>query len=151
MITIAQIKAFANRCIDNVDKLVYYEWVTTESGLSKKVANLKANQFPLLVVVTPSYDSDVVDRDSYWDVAQMLVFVLMRDKFQGANETNQADDMDTTLEIIGDIKYYLMAGFPDADQECVFHNGIVPSSFHIDPEYNYLGCNGWSMSFQIRS
>ena len=149
MINITQLKQLAQRIIDNTDA-VHYEWITTESELSKKMHKLSASQFPLLVVVTPSYDAKATDEDNAWDINHLLFFVLKRDQFQGANETNNAADMDQTLAIIKDIKNHLKNGFPDF-QDCTLMNGIDPGSFHVDPEYNFLGCNGWSISFQIKT
>jgi len=149
MINITQLKQLAAQCVTDTD-LEHAEWVTTESELSRKVPNLKTSHFPLLVYVTPSFDPDGMDADNFKDVATMLFFVLKNGRFQSEKESNQVTDMDETLAITDQIKTYLLNGFP-SNPDCALVNGIIPHSFHIDPEYNYLGCNGWSMSFQIKS
>lgn len=146
---ITELKALAQQCVDSIAELNGYEWVTTESELSRKVPNKKVNDFPLLVVVTPSFDVEGQDADSVRDVAQLLFFVLKRNRGQGEKETTQVTDMDETLAIVQQIKGYLLGGFPGVE-DCAMPNDIVPHSFHIDPEFNYLGCDGWSMSFQIK-
>jgi len=147
MINITQLRALAQQCIHHTD-LTHYIWVTTESELSRKMPNLKVSEFPMLIVVTPSFDVNAKDTDNVRDIATLLFFVLKYGRFQSENEGNQISDMDQTLNITSVIKNYLINGFPD-NPDCELINGIIPHSFHIDPEFNYLGCNGWSMSFQI--
>lgn len=129
--------------------IAHYEWVTTESQLSKKLGDLKATQFPLLVVVTPSYGTDARDHDNVRDIPQMLFFVLKRNKFQSATAATEIADADETLEISRQLKSYLINGFP-GQHDCVIPAAIEPNSFNIDPEWNYLGCDGWSISFQMK-
>jgi len=149
MINISQLLTLAQR-IQDTTGVAHHIWVTTESELSKHINGIRGDQFPLLVVVTPSYDADAINADNVMDVNQMIFFVLKRDKFQSANQANNIADMDATLEIVTAIKNFLLNGFPDF-QDCTLVNGVAPDSFHIDPEFNYLGCNGWSMSFQIKT
>lgn len=149
MINITQLKALAEQCVVHT-ALNHAIWVTTEAELSRKVPNLKASQFPLLVFVTPSFEQDAPDSDNAKDVATLLFFVLINGRFQAETEITQQNDMNNTLEIIGKIKQYLLNGFPDS-VPCSIVDGVIPYTFHIDPEFNYLGCNGWSMSFQIKT
>lgn len=148
MITIAQLISIAEQ-VKTHTGITHHEWVTTESQLSKKLPDLKSDQFPLLVTVTPSYTADAPDNDNLKNISQMLFFVLVRDRFQSAKGATEIADMDNTLAIAAAIQDYLINGFPGADQ-CWLTNSIQPQSFNIDPEYNYLGCNGWSISFQIK-
>jgi len=107
MINISQLLSLAQRIEDSTD-VAHHIWVTTESGLSTHMNGLKGDQFPLLVVVTPSYDGDAADADNARDVNQMLFFVLKRDLFQGKKESNEVSDMDATLAIVNDIKNYML-------------------------------------------
>jgi hypothetical protein len=129
--------------------IAHYEWVTTDTQLSKKIGDLKSAQFPLLVVVTPSYGTDAPDNDNVRDISQMLFFVLKRNKFQSATGATEIADTDETLAIARQIKSYLINGFPGAN-DCIIPAAIEPASFNIDPEWNYLGCDGWSISFQMK-
>lgn len=148
MITITQLAGFANRLKENTD-LNHVILVTTESELTKKMQSVKSEQFPVLVVVIPSYDA-AGGRDNIGMMAQMIMFVLKKDRAQGATETNQMADMEETLAITNAITGYLLNGFADYE-DCIFYQGIQPASIHIDPEYNYLGCNGWSLGFIIKN
>jgi hypothetical protein len=149
MISITQLTAFANRLKDNTD-LNHVILVTTESELTKKLQSVMIEQFPVMVIVIPSYDATGGGRDDFRLTANMIIFVLKRDRFQGANETNSMADMEETLAITQKIIEYLINGFNESN-DCVFSHGIIPASFHIDPEFNYLGCNGWSLGFQIKN
>lgn len=129
--------------------ITHFEWVTTESQLSKKMGDLKATHFPLLVVVTPSYGTDARDHDNVRDIPQMLFFVLKRNMLQSATGASEIADADETLAITRQIKNYLISGFP-GQFDCIIPAAIEPNSFNIEPEWNYLGCDGWSISFQMK-
>ena len=149
MITITQLLTTAERIKADTD-INEYVWVSDEGDLAKKLKNIKSSQFPLLVVVTPSYDSEAADSDNVSDINHILFFILKRGSFQSAKESSDIQDMDDLLELTTRIRGFLLNGFPDY-QDCTFLNGIMPASFHIDPEVNYLGCKGYSMSFNIKT
>lgn len=148
MITISQLTEFGGRLKENTD-LNGVILVTTESELTKKMQSIKMEQFPLLVIVIPSFDA-TGGRESLSMMAQLIMFVLKKDRAQGATEANQMADMEETQAITSAITEILLNGFEDLPQG-PFYEGIQPSSIHIDPEYNYLGCNGWSLGFQIKN
>lgn len=148
MINITTLKQFATRLVAETE-LTKYILVTNEGQLSKRVQDLKQTDFPLLVVVIPSYDAAAIDRDNFKLLTQMLMFVLKRDRFQGQKPELLEEDMEETLSITETIIQTFMAGFDVAD--CTIPEMIVPGSYHIDPEVNFLGCNGWSISFQLKN
>lgn len=149
MINISQLLTLAQRIKDSTD-ISHYMWVSTESHLSKKIAECKASQFPLLVVVTPSYNVEAENNENVKDISQMLFFVLKRSQYQGATPASEAADADHTLAIVQQIKTYLLNGFPGVT-DCIFPSAMEPNSISIDPEWNYLGCDGWSMSFLMKN
>jgi len=148
MININELITLAQRIKEHTE-IAHYEWVTTESHLSKKIQALKVSQFPLLVVVTPSYSVEALDNDCAQDINQMLFFVLKRNLAQVATPESEVADADETLAIVNKIKKYLLNGFPGVE-DCIFPACVEPNSLNIDPEWNYLGCDGWSISFQIK-
>lgn len=148
MIHITALKQFATQLVADTE-LSKYILVTNEGQLSKHLQDLKQSDFPLLVVVIPSYDAAAMDRDNFKLLTQMLMFVLKRDRFQGQKPELLEEDMEETLAITESIMLTFMAGFDVAD--CIIPDMIVPNSYHIDPEVNFLGCNGWSISFQLKN
>lgn len=148
MINIAALNQFATRLIADTE-LSKYILVTNEGQLAKRMQDLKQSDFPLLVVVIPSYDAAAIDRDNFKLLSQMLMFVLKQDRFQGQKQELLEEDMEETLAITQSIMLTFMAGFDATD--CIIPDWIVTNSFHIDPEINFLGCNGWSISFQLKN
>lgn len=147
MIKITQLLQYASLIETNTD-IAKYILVTNESQMAKKMQDLKTTDFPLLVVVIPSYDASAVDRDSFTMTSQMLMFVLKRDQFQGQKAQTYEDDMEETLALVEQIMYYFINGFTT---DCFTPDWIIPNSFHVDPELNFLGCYGWSISFQMKN
>ncbi len=53
----------------------------------------------------------------------------------------------TAREIIGQ----MIADRFDANGRCQLMSRLDLNRMHIDPEYNYYGCNGWSLSFNLQT
>jgi len=149
MINLTQLNTLGQRLKDHT-ALNDFVWCTTESDLSKKLHKKIQSDFPLLVMITPSFDSKGSSLDSIRDVASMIFFVLHNPNSTNLTDVMLIDRMDLCLAITEEIQDVLCNGFPD-EQGCFVSNGIDPSSFHIDPETNFLGCHGWSMSFEFKS
>lgn len=65
---------------------------------------------------------------------------------------NYNDDMDLMQGIMKDIKDFMLND--KVSCESAYHelmSRLNEKSFHQDPEYNYLGCDGWSLSFKFGS
>lgn len=59
-----------------------------------------------------------------------------------------------TQQIITDVKKEILRLTSDYAVENNYTrllHGLVPGRMHTDPEYNFLGCNGWSLSFAIKT
>jgi len=147
MVNISSLLSLAENLKNNTE-LNHVIWVTTESELSKKLPKASLTSFPALVVVTPSYDSKGSDRESIRDITSLIFFILSKQSHQNIKEEELVMDMDKTLSICKQIETILISGFPNQDT-CYISNHVDPESFHIDPEFNYLGCNGWSMTFEL--
>jgi len=146
--TITLLLNLAGLCCQHTP-LANFSWVTTEGELSRKIGQLAASDFPLLVVVTPSFSTLAPDADNVQHIAAQLFFILANGRFQNETQASLQADMDLTLSIAMAIKSFLINGFPN-QPHCPFQGTVFPDSFNLDPEYNFLGCNGWSMSFQSK-
>lgn len=106
--------------------------------------------YPLLVATIPSGDPDSRDADSLGEKNSCLIFVLSKIAASDRSGTIDIALMDTLQIAIEQVKLMLIADFTD----CSLPGHSVMQrldlqSMHMDPEYNYLGHDGWSLSFKF--
>ena len=124
--------------------------VATEHHLSKSIKDI--SEFPLLVAVIPSADPVSRDIDNVKEMNTALIFVLTKLAESDTTDETYTAAMQQTQEAMKLVKNTIAADFADCDS--AYHNvmeRLDVNSFHQDPEYNYLGCNGWSLSFKFKS
>ncbi len=90
-----------------------------------------------------------MDNESLVDVSNQIFFILDKSPKQNIVEDELIDSLDILLNIIQEIISLLANGFP-GQEYCIISDAVVPDSFHIDPKINYLGCHGWSFTFEIK-
>ena len=121
--------------------------VATEPQLANHIREMAAGDFPALIALVPSADSIAQNSDTILEANQCLIYVLI--KIDSTLETRDSfiDKMEESQNILASIKNIMLA---DRAQHEVFNHlleRIDLNRMHTDPEYNYLGCNGWSLSF----
>lgn len=126
--------------------------VSNESQLADKIKNVKASDI-ILVVIVPSADVNAMNVDDLFTMNTCLLYVL---KFY-TNRDKVDSDFENALEETQDIAAAIAQKMIDdvntsehGDCPHIMHY-FEPNGMHIDPEYNYLGCNGWSLSFNLKT
>lgn len=91
-----------------------------------------------------------MDSDSVLESNQCLVFILGKRPVSDKTDDTLISDMSITQSAMQQLKNLMLADRNDCDAE--FHDvmkRLNVMSLHQDPEYNYLGCDGWSLSFEF--
>lgn len=150
MISIKKYKQYWEHILTEVPDLKAMALVATEEGLGKKIKDQK--DFPLLVVIIPSSDPRSPDPDNIRELNQGIIFILYHRAASDQTDDNYVEDMDNTQLIMKAVKEAMHTDMAECELE--FHpemKELDTNSFHMDPEYNFLGCHGWSLSFQFLS
>lgn len=150
MISITRFKEYWAHCANDLKAINSYHVVPTEEALGKKINNLKKTDFPVLVAVIPSSNPKSMDSDSVLESNQCLVFILGKRPVSDKTDDTLISDMSITQSAMQQLKNLMLADRNDCDAE--FHDvmkRLNVMSLHQDPEYNYLGCDGWSLSFEF--
>jgi len=124
--------------------------VATEHQLGEKITNI--SEYPLLVAVIPSADPNSRDVDNVKEVNTGFIFVLKKLAESDKTDDSYLEVMNETQLAMQEVKNLVAADFSDCDapgHEVMKRLDV--SSFHQDPEYNYLGHDGWSLSFKFTS
>lgn len=152
MIKISDYKSYWEHVLDELtaDGLKYVALVATEEGLGKKIKDIK--EFPALISIIPSSDPVSPNTDTIGEMNSGMIFVLMKRPQSDQSDSVFLSDMDTTQELMKKVKELMTEDKTNCDAEFhLFMKRLDVQSMHQDPEYNYLGCNGWSLSFQFET
>lgn len=146
------IKAYKNYWLSIQTRLPLIKhvlFVYHEEDLSIKIRDIKANEI-ILVVLIPSSDAIQVDLDNLTDATTGLIYTVEKiDNRKGVSIVEE-DVMERTQNMLKAVKYLMHLDATTCGN--YMHEYLKGTNFnklHIDPEDNYLGSYGWSMSFYI--
>lgn len=149
MILITTLQTYANafKTILNFDTVLL---VAREEQLQKYIKDIEQGK-PFGVMVIPASMGNGQNEDNYTELSTLLFYFL--EKVDDKNNTPQEYlDILSALQIkIENLRDTLIESIDDCSHTLyALGNNLDLKSFHIDPEYNYLGCHGWSISYKVR-
>lgn len=150
MVDIRTYKEYWANMVTRIPELKGSFLVAIETQLQKKISDVA--EFPILVATVPSADPDSKDEDNTGETNSCLIFVLKAVAENDRDDANYVDDMELMQGIMKAIKDFMLDDKVNCD--ATYHelmSNLNEKSFHQDPEYNYLGCDGWSLSFKVGS
>ena len=151
MLLISKYKAYFETLKTRMTDIKSFVLVSEFEELEDYIKNLKKSDFPILVVREPSGDSMGNEDNQRWKWP-CLLYVL--EKFDHTSETYMGrwTAKANLLRIIGLVNDKMLEDMhnhtPDGDKLHLMHN-LQPDGMHIDPENNFLGCLGYSLSFNL--
>ena len=125
--------------------------VRSEPELAQKIKNITAGEL-FLVVVIPSSDTTARNHDNILEKETVILYALKKVARRNQDDADVISDMIQTQECITAVKDALLDDAGDCD--ALMHEYISRldfNSMHTDPEYNYLECDGYSLSFVLTS
>jgi hypothetical protein len=152
MIRVKTYKHFFEHMAEAVQGISKVYTVADEQELEKFLRDLEDKEV-VLVAVIPSSDTIFSDLDNKQEQDNAVVYILKKTSDSDMTEDDLLDLRDDTQIQITELKEQLhrMAMDTDSlDPHIEMARRLVPV-FHTDPEYNYLGCNGWSISFKWKT
>lgn len=148
MVGIKKYKEYWKDIVSRIEGLKSAHLVANEAQLKNKVANIA--EYPILVATVPSSGSSSKDEDNTSDSNLGLIFILKKVADSDRTEGSYEDDMQLMQDVMQEVRDLMEAD--KVDCEATYHELIERldvSSFNQDPEYNYLGHDGWSLSFKF--
>ena len=125
--------------------------VRTEGELAQKIKSIKAGDL-FLVAVFPSADSSARNFDNILETELIIVYALKKVSRRDQKDEDIIADMLETQLCITAVKNCMLADATNCD--AYMHEYLSRVDFnkiHTDPEYRYLECDGYSISFPISS
>ena len=148
MIKIGTFKTYLQNIETRIDAITKVILVSTENQLVKHIDDFEETDIVLIGII-PSADSKGKDVDNIVEMETVLLFIL--GKTSSSTEDDEFNKMEAFQNVITALKTLLIEDKQDTQNECNLMKGLDLNSLHTDPEYNYLGCNGYSLAFNIIS
>jgi hypothetical protein len=125
--------------------------VDDETHLQAKIAKIN-NKEIFLVVVSPSSDYQGTDEDNYGEMDNCILYVLQKVDLRNLDDEAQMTEREITQALMTRVKNVMKDMADDTDHEndhIRILRRLYKGKEHTDRERNYLGCNGYSLSFGL--
>jgi len=135
--------------ITAIDKAVM---VDDEPELAIRIKEVEDRKI-FLVAVTPSSDLTAFNEDNYGDVDTCVIYVLMKVDPRDETPGDIMDEREKTQNAMNEVRRLML----DLEERCddsyaaELMKQVIRGKQHIDRERNYLGCNGYSLSFSVKT
>ena len=150
MIKIRDLKNYIESCNSRIDSITKALMVSTENQLVKRIDDFEETDI-VLVAIVPSADSKGKDVDNIVESETLIMFILGKIDSGSEDDDDFIDNMESFQNAVTDLKNLMIADKQDTESGCHLMKGLDINSIHTDPEYNYLGCNGYSLACNITS
>lgn len=125
--------------------------VRSESELAQKIKDVEAGIL-FLVVVVPSSDTSALNAENIIEKETVVVYAMQKVDRANQNDADMLNSMVYTQDCITNIKSNIYNDATNCNSN--YHQYMSRIDFNrlrTDPEYNYFGCDGYSLSLTITS
>ena len=120
-------------------------FLTSESDIQPRLADITADAQPFLMVIIPSAKTSGSSQDDVADTNYGLIYVLSKEDRTATDTFTIQKELQPVME---NVKKLMI----DSKEQCSVMRGLDVSSFHTDPESRmFTRATGWSLSFQFDS
>lgn len=145
MILLSNIKSYWDLMAQRIEGIDYVFLFTKEQDLLKKIKGIAINKIAVIVLV-PSYDSIAPDADNIHEGATHLLYVTKRVNRKDDDEIAVLSAMDDCQRLLIGIR--TLMSYDRRNCNSIMRH-VDFNQIHTDPEYDYDGLYGWSMSYRM--
>jgi hypothetical protein len=150
MVGIKAYKEYWKNMVMRVAALKLAVMVANEAQLKSVVSNI--GSYPILVSTVPSASANSKDEDNTGDNNLGIIFILKKVSSNDRSEEAYEDNMQLMQDAMQEVRDNMEADKTDCDATGhQIMKDLDVKSFNQDPEFNYLGHDGWSLSFKFGS
>lgn len=122
--------------------------VRSEPELAGDIKALPAKEF-FLAVLIPSSDTKDWNIDNIHELENWLVYLLEKSDRKGITHDSRIESVANHQAIITMVKKMMRDDVQDRSIPC--NIDVQFDTMHTDPEDNFHGCEGYSVSFKVKS
>ena len=144
------LRDFLNECKASMPEINHVRPVIDDSQMVKGLSEIGSVDNLLLFGVLPDYGSDTGDEDALMMDNGLDFLVLKKQEYSDMNNEDFINDMQSVLMAVRNFvsKVYEEKNDPD---KCPMFYFLKERSFLITPVWAKSGCNGYMVSFNLRT
>ncbi len=153
MVPINTYRSFWQFMASEVPGINHFFMIHEESDLASVIRDIDAGSVILFAVI-PSSDIEATSGDDYEEIDSCFVFVVKKNDRGSLTHDEFITELHNTQQVIASIKHKLIELSLDRDHLTPYSHmlhGLFINGMHTDPEYNLLGCDGWGLSFKLKT
>ena len=152
MIPVRKYKALWDFIASQIHAIDTVLMVDDETELANKIKEVEDRSI-ILVVITPLSDINAADEDNYGDVDTCLIYLLQKVDPRDESDEDIMNERELTQNTMTAIRILMLdlEGRCDGTDAARIMKQVIRGKQHVDRERNYLGCNGYSLSFGIKT
>jgi len=153
MVPIRQYRTFWEFVQLRIPEIKTVKVVSAEVQMQNFISEVQTDDV-LLIAVIPSSETEASSVDDLEDLSPCYIFVLKKTTRADMDEEDRFSDQEVTQAIMNsvmELMWSLAEDFDHQDQNTRLMRRLNLNKMHIDPEYDALGCNGWSLSFTLKT
>jgi hypothetical protein len=127
--------------------------VHEESDLALMIRDVALGSV-LLIAVLPGSDMQVNNPDNYQEIDTCIVFMVKKSDRGSLLQAEYVQELAQMQRFMEQLKLNLINLSKDTDHLAPHSHllhGLQIGTMHTDPEYNLLGCNGYGLSFKVKT
>lgn len=147
MILIAQLKNYFVAKKEQLEGIESIHVVMSQEHLTEVIRN--EADWPCLVVVVPGAKTDARDEDNIRDPSNVIVMLVEKIDLKDLPSGGITTRMNLTQVTAEKLKWQMLTDMGNHSEPNHLMHDLDPDSIITEPEYNYIGTYGWSISFNI--
>jgi hypothetical protein len=156
MVSISTYKAFwdyIKSVVAGIDEVLL---VHERADLQMTIKEVNENSVILMAII-PSSDTESASLDDIKEFDSCFLFVIRKSDPKDQTNDDFLTDLGSTQVIMGNVKDKMIELAGDTEHCNIppayahLMHRLVINGMHTDPEYNVVGCNGWSLSFKLKT
>lgn len=145
MILISQIRSYFTSLVVDFDEIKESIVVFNQGHLADKIKELSPGIY--LIVVIPGAKTKAVDDDNVRDPSECLVFLSEKLNEKDIGPDGLINRMNATQVLMERVKTRMIDDKRKHETPGHLMHDLEPHGMSTEPEWNYLGTYGWSLSF----
>ncbi|MFZ4523499.1 MAG: hypothetical protein ACOYNC_17480 [Bacteroidales bacterium] len=127
--------------------------VHEESDMAAAIRDIDQNDI-ILIAVVPSAEIEATSADDVEEIDSCYVFLVKKTDLGSLMHDEFITELHETQVLMTAVKRKLIELSGDTEHLTPYSHTLhrlMIHGMHTDPEYNLLGCNGWGLSFKLKT
>jgi len=148
MIPLTEYKAYFEGMMRTDIRIKRVLLVINESHLAKVIKDIDDDEL-FMIAVIPSADVNAMNADNRGDMNAGLIYIVNKVDRKSYDDSEMLQVLGRTQSVMNNVKQKMV---DDCQSNTVTEmTQLDLPSMHMDPEYDFLGCDGWSLSFNFKT